>query len=100
MGDICSKCGLPAEICVCEEIARETQQIRVFSVKRRYGKIVTIVEGIDTSDIDIDELAKTLKTRCASGGTVKDGNIELQGNHLKKVTFELNKMGFNVDVRN
>lgn len=99
MGDICSKCGLPMEICVCEEIARETQQIRVFSVRRRYGKIVTIVEGINTSDIDIDELAKTLKTKCASGGTVKEGNIELQGNHKKKVTNELNKMGFNVDVR-
>ncbi len=98
MGDICSKCGLPREICVCEEIARETQQIRVFSVRRRYGKIVTIIEGINTSDIDIDELAKTLKTRCASGGTVKDGNIELQGDHKKKVTLELNKMGFNVDV--
>ena len=99
MGDICSKCGLPAEICVCEEIARETQQIRVFSVRRRYGKIVTIVEGINTSDIDIDELAKALKTRCASGGTVKDGNIELQGDHKKKVIKELNRMGFIADVR-
>ena len=99
MGDICSKCGLPVEICVCEEIARETQQIRVHSVRRRYGKIVTIIEGINTSDIDIDELAKTLKTKCASGGTVKDGNIELQGNHKKKVSKELIKMGFNVDVR-
>lgn len=99
MSEICSKCGLPMEICVCEEIARETQQIKVFSVRRRYGKIVTIIEGINTSDIDIDELAKTLKTRCASGGTVKDGKIELQGNHLKKVTQELNKMGFNVDMR-
>ena len=99
MGDICSKCGLPTEICVCEEIARETQQIRVFSVRRRYGKIVTIVEGINTSDIDIDELAKALKTRCASGGTVKDGNIELQGDHKKKVIKELNRMGFIADVR-
>lgn len=99
MSEICSKCGLPMEICVCEEIARETQQIKVFSVRRRYGKIVTIIEGINTSDIDIDELAKTLKTRCASGGTVKDGKIELQGNHLKKVNQELNKMGFNVDMR-
>ena len=99
MSEICSKCGLPMEICVCEEIARETQQIKVFSVRRRYGKIVTIVEGINTSDIDIDELAKTLKTKCASGGTVKDGNIELQGNHKKKVSMELNKMGFTVDVR-
>lgn len=99
MGDICSKCGLPSEICVCEEIAREAQQIRVYSVRRRYGKVVTIVEGINTSDIDIDDLAKTLKTRCASGGTVKDGNIELQGDHKKKVIAELSRMGFTADVR-
>ncbi|MCK4614120.1 MAG: stress response translation initiation inhibitor YciH [Thermoplasmata archaeon] len=99
MGKICPKCGLPEEICVCEEIAREAQQIKVFTVRRRYGKIMTIVEGINTSDIDIDELARTLKTKCASGGTVKDGNIELQGNHKRRITDELIRMGFNVDVR-
>lgn len=99
MGDICPKCGLPKEICVCEEIARETQKIKVYSVKRRYGKMVTIVEGINSSDIDIEDLARTLKTKCASGGTVKDGNIELQGDHKKKVKTELERMGFSVDVR-
>jgi len=100
MGEICPKCGLPKEICVCEEIARETQKIKVYSVKRRYGKMVTIIEGINSSDIDIDDLARKLKTKCASGGTVKDGNIELQGDHKKKVRAELEKMGFSVDVRN
>ena len=78
MGDICAKCGLPAEICVCEEIARESQDVQVYTVRRRYGKIMTIIEGINTTDIDIDDLARTLKTKCASGGTVKEGNIELQ----------------------
>jgi translation initiation factor 1 len=84
---------------MCEEIAREQQQIKIYSMKRRYGKIVTIIEGIDSSDIDLDDLARKLKTRCASGGTVKDGRIELQGEHKKKVEQVLNEMGFLVDTK-
>ena len=99
MAGICPVCGLPEELCMCEEIAREQQQIRIYSMKRRYGKIVTIIEGIDSSDIDLDDLARKLKTRCASGGTVKDGRIELQGEHKRKVEKVLNEMGFLVDKK-
>lgn len=97
--EICGVCGLPKEICVCEEIAREQQEIKIFSVKRRYGKMVTIVEGIDESDINLEELARTLKTKCAAGGTFKDGRIELQGEHKQKVSDVLKEMGFTVEVR-
>ncbi len=99
MAEICSVCGLPGELCMCEEIAREQQQIILQSDKRRYGKIVTIVSGINSSDIDVDELARTLKTRCASGGTIKDGNIELQGDHIKKVKKVLEDIGFQVNIK-
>jgi translation initiation factor 1 len=99
MAGICPVCGLPEELCMCEEIAREQQQIKIYSMKRRYGKIVTIIEGIDSSDIDLDDLARKLKTRCASGGTVKDGRIELQGEHKRKVEKVLNEMGFLVDKK-
>ncbi len=99
MPEICNKCGLPKELCMCEEIAREQQEIRIYSVRRRYGKIVTIVAGIDTNDIDIDELARQLKTKCASGGTVKDDQIELQGDHKEKVRKTLSDLGFSVEVR-
>ncbi len=98
MAEICPICGLPKELCVCEEIAREQQKIKIYTEKRRYGKTVTVVEGIK-SDIDINELAKTLKTKCASGGTVKNGNIELQGDHKKKVQEALMKIGFNAETR-
>jgi len=98
VAEICPICGLPKELCVCEEIAREQQKIKIYTEKRRYGKTVTIVEGIK-SDIDINELAKTLKTKCASGGTVKNGNIELQGDHKKKVQEALMKIGFNAETR-
>ena len=99
MTGICSTCGLPEELCMCEEIAREQQQITLQSDKRRYGKIVTIVTGINSSDIDIDELARTLKTRCAAGGTIKGSNIELQGDHIKKVKKVLDELGFKVEQK-
>ncbi len=99
MAGICPVCGLPEELCMCEEIAREQQQIKITTMKRRYGKIVTIIEGIDSSDIDLDDLARKLKTRCASGGTVKSGRIELQGEHRKKVKKVLNEMGFMVESK-
>ena len=99
MAGICSVCGLPEELCMCEEIAREQQQIILQSDKRRYGKMVTIVTGINSSDIDVDDLARTLKTRCAAGGTIKDGNIELQGDHMKKVKKVLEEIGFKVEQK-
>jgi len=99
MPEICKSCGLPKELCVCEVIAREQQEIKIYAVKRRYGKTVTIIEGINASEIDIEDLAKQLKTRCASGGTVKEGNIELQGDHKKKVQSVLEDLGFKAEVR-
>jgi translation initiation factor 1 len=99
MAGICPTCGLPEEVCVCEEIAKEQQDISIYTVRRRYGKVVTIVDGIDTSDIDIDSLCKELKKACASGGTVKEGRIELQGDHKGKVADKLNQMGFNIQEK-
>lgn len=98
MGGICPRCGLPEELCICEDIAKEQQAVKVYTDKRRYGKTVTIIEGIDSADIDLNDIAKTLKTKCATGGTVKDKKIELQGNHSKKVKEILEDMGFTVEV--
>ena len=98
MSNICPKCGLPTELCVCEEIAKEQQKINISVDKRRYGKMMTIVEGINPNDLDIDALITKLKKRCASGGTIKDGKIELQGDHRSKVKEALEEMGFDVEV--
>jgi len=84
---------------MCEQIAKEQQKIRILTDTRRYGKVVTIVEGIDSTDIDMDDLARKLKTRCAAGGTYKDGRIELQGDHKKKVKEVLEELGFSVESR-
>ncbi|HIJ17447.1 MAG: stress response translation initiation inhibitor YciH [Candidatus Thermoplasmatota archaeon] len=99
MAGICSVCGLPEELCMCEQIAKEQQQIRILTDTRRYGKVMTVIEGINSSEIDMDDLAKKLKTRCAAGGTYKDGRIELQGDHKKKVREVLEELGFSVDSR-
>ena len=98
MAGICATCGLPEELCMCEELAKEQQKIRVRNDTRRYGKTVTVVEGLNGSDIDIAELARTLKNKCAAGGTAKEGRIELQGEHKRKVAEVLASMGYSVEV--
>ncbi len=98
MSNICPKCGLPKEICVCEEIAREQQNITIAIDRRRYGKMMTIVDGLNPHDLDVDSLISNLKSICACGGTIKDGKIELQGDHRSKVKDALEKMGFVVEV--
>ena len=99
MAGLCSVCGLPEELCMCEQIAKEQQKIRILTDTRRYGKVVTVVEGIDSTDIDLNDLARKLKTRCAAGGTAKEGRIELQGDHKRKVKEVLEELGFSVESR-
>ncbi|HPR42342.1 MAG TPA: translation initiation factor [Candidatus Methanofastidiosa archaeon] len=98
MAEVCPKCGLPKELCVCEEIAIEDQQIKISTARRRFGKLITIVEGFD-KEIDIRELGKDLKARCACGGTyTKEGKIELQGDQKRKVQKILSEMGYSVEM--
>ena len=81
MSEICSMCGLPKELCVCETIAKESQKIVVKTVKKKFGKKYTVIEGIDEKEINLKDLGKKLKARFACGGTSKEGKIELQGDH-------------------
>ena len=92
--DICPKCGLPADLCVCESIAKEQQKIIISNVKRRFRKMMTIINGFDEKQIDIKSLTKLLKQKLACGGTSKKGTIELQGKHGRKVKEILIKEGF------
>jgi len=94
MGEICSKCGLPTELCVCETIAKENQLIEVKVDKRKFGKQYTVISGIDTKEIDMEQLVKKLKNKFACGGTAKGGQIELQGDHKQRVRKALEEMGF------
>ncbi|MEA3414291.1 MAG: translation initiation factor [Nanoarchaeota archaeon] len=94
--EICPNCGLPEQACVCEQMTKSAQRIRITTDRKRYGKIVTVVSGFDNS-IDVKDIAKSLKNELACGGTGKDGIVELQGNHTKKVKAILIKLGFEED---
>lgn len=96
MDSICEKCGLPKELCACETIAKEKEKIRVSSIRRRYGKHITLVEGIGKG-VDNKKVLRELKQRLACGGTLKNSTIELQGNHKSKVLDILKKLGFPED---
>lgn len=95
---VCPKCGLPEELCVCEVIAKEGQKIKVMLAPKRFGKTVTIVQGIDATKINVKELLKKLKSGLACGGTFKEGEIELQGDHRQRVKELLVKEGFAADI--
>jgi len=99
---VCEKCGLPEDLCVCEEIVKDSMRIRITSDTRRFGKTTTILSGIDGKDIDLRDLARQLKSKLACGGTVKDGNIELQGEHKERVKEILETIGYSpesIDIR-
>ncbi len=98
MNEICPKCGLNKQLCVCEAIAKEEQQIKISLSKRKFGKLITVVSGIDDKDINLKELTKKLKSRLACGGTVKKKIIELQGEHVHKTKQVLIELGFNPDT--
>jgi len=102
MAEICPICGLPRDICVCEEIGKEQQRIKIRLETRKWGRAATIIEGIDDKDTDIGKLAKKMKTFCACGGTAKNGQILLQGDHREKVGAYLIQLGYpqeNIEIQ-
>ena len=102
MADICSICGLPHDICVCGEISKEQQRIRVRLETRKWGRAVTIIDGIDDKDTDLGRLAQKLKTFCACGGTAKNSQIVLQGDHRQRIQPYLVELGYpaeNIEVQ-
>ena len=66
--------------------------------KGRGGKSVTVLKNLVLSENDLKEVATKLKQVCGSGGTVKDGMIEIQGEHREKIAEVLKKMGYRVKV--
>ena len=94
--DICPKCGLPIQACVCEDIAKTEQRIQVQTEKKKFGKFITLVSGFQ--GVDLKAIAKSLKQELACGGTVKGNAIELQGDHSKNARKALAKIGFPEDT--
>jgi translation initiation factor 1 len=94
MAEICPTCGLPKDLCVCGEIEKEQQRIRVRLETRKYGRPTTIVDGIDEKNTNLAGMAQKLKGFCACGGTAKNGLIMLQGDHRDRVRKYLVDLGY------
>ena len=95
--NICTKCGLPKEICICEDIAKEDQNIVIYTEKRKYQKIATVISGLNEKNLNLLDIARSFKIALACGGTVKNSLIELQGQHSKKIKDLLVLKGFKSD---
>ena len=97
----CERCGKLETECECPptvvepvRLAPESQTARLRLEKRPKGKVVTVVLGLDPAGNDLESLAARLKGRCGTGGTVKDGSIELQGDHLAAAEAALKGIGY------
>lgn len=86
--------GLPKELGVWENIAKEDQKITVETVSKKYGKKYTVIKGIDNKDVNVKEITTKLKSKFACGGTAKADYIELQGKFVDKIKPVLVDLGF------
>lgn len=95
----CERCGELEEVCECPpepapKLEPTKQTARLSVEKRKKGKTVTVVRGLPTEDNDLSDLLKVLKSACGAGGTLKDEELEIQGNNLERVREELKRIGY------
>jgi translation initiation factor 1 len=99
-GGMCSDCGNPRVDCECKNVRSAPKGDGIVRVGRetkgRKGKGVTIITGLALSENGLLELASKLKQQCGSGGTVKDGVIEIQGDLRDKLLAMLKEQGYTV----
>ena len=100
-GRMCPACRQPVAQCICKQAARAVPVgdgiVRVQrETKGRGGKAVTVIRGVPLDADALVALGKQVKTACGSGGTVKDGVIEVQGDHVERVMALLAAQGHKV----
>lgn len=93
-GKLESECTCPPPVVTPARLAPGSQTARLRVEKRAKGKVVTVVANLDPGGNDLPSLAVQLKTRCGTGGTVKDGLIEIQGDHLDVAEGLLKSLGY------
>ena len=96
---MCPECRQPVAQCTCRSARPQPAGDGVVRVSRetkgRAGKGVTLVKGLPLAPAELTVLGKQLKAACGSGGTVKDGVIEVQGDHAERIVTLLNQQGLN-----
>ncbi|MCB9851403.1 MAG: translation initiation factor [Phycisphaerales bacterium] len=96
----CQVCERPVEQCACpkgvagEVLLPKDQPARVGREKRRKGKTVTTITGLDPAASDLNAILSKLKSACAAGGTINDGVIEIQGDHRERAMTLLRDLGY------
>ena len=98
-GRMCPGCRQPVLQCAChlQRVPTGDGVVRVSrETKGRGGKVVTVVKGLLLEAVGLAELGKQLKTACGSGGSVKDGVIEIQGDHCDRVVQLIKTQGYTV----
>ena len=97
-GRLCPGCEQPQQQCRCKQDSAPPSGDGVIRIHRqtkgRKGKGVTLIEGLPLAADELKTLAKQLKKSCGSGGTVKDGAIEIQGDYREQVLASLLKLGY------
>lgn len=97
---MCPRCGRPLALCVCRKTGKAPASDGIVRVRReskgRRGKQVTVITGVPVADSELVKLGKRLKSVCGCGGTVKDGVIEIQGDHRDKIVPVLESRGWTV----
>ena len=100
MGRLCPGCGKPVTACICKQQKPATRGDGIVRVSRetkgRGGKSVNVINGLALAPTELDKLCTQLKKRCGTGGTSKDGSIEIQGEHRDTLVAELTKLGYTV----
>ena len=99
VGRLCPGCLRSADACVCKQQGKAKGPARAGvrvgrETKGRSGKGVTVITGLALSAMELEQLGTDLKKRCGSGGTVRDGVIEIQGDHRDTLVSELIKRGW------
>lgn len=100
LGNICPGCRRPVAACACRKADGRPLRSGAVRVSRevagRKGKGVSVVSGLPLAGAQLESLAGELKRRCGSGGTVRDGRIEIQGDHRDTLVNELSRRGYDV----
>ncbi len=101
-GKICPGCEQPEKQCICKQNRHNVTGDGIVRISRqtkgRKGSGVSIITGIPLTDNELKKIAKLLKKKCGSGGTLKQGIIEIQGDHRQVLKNELTRLGYQVKL--
>jgi translation initiation factor 1 len=97
----CDRCGKLEAECVCSppasrRLSPASQVARLSLEKRKKGKLVTVIRGLSADGNDLSGLLSRLKSQCGAGGTVQEESLEIQGDHIERISTALRELGYRV----